>query len=786
MSFEDCVMKISQQIGLLLSGTMAFSAWTPAWAKENDAQPAKPTVPVHDAPPQSWPEPPKAPAGAPNVVLILIDDVGFGATSAFGGPINTPNFERLANAGLRYNSFHMNALCSPTRAALLTGRNNHQVGFGSIAEWSAPYPGYNTLLPKSAATIAEVLKENGYSTSAYGKWHNTPMWQVSAAGPFDRWPTGLGFEHFYGFNQAADDQYYPRIYSDITPVEPSKSPKDGYHFTTDITDNAIGWLHQHDAVAHDKPFFLYFATGATHEPHQVPKQWVDHYRGRFDRGWDVVRKEAFEQQKAQGVIPANAEPTPRPDGLPAWDSLTAEQKKLLAHQAEVYAGYTEQTDYEVGRLLDAIREEGQVNNTVVFWIFGDNGASAEGGIEGHDARDVDGKNKTIEARSDIAELLGSELYMNHYAASWAWGLNSPFVGTKQDAGHLGGTTDPLVVYWPGHIKSGVRGQFSHVNDIAPTIYDIVGIKLPDTVDGVKQIPLEGTSLTYSFDRPDAPTRHTLQYFTTSGNRAIYKDGWWAGNRFHSTWEPNFYSGATDKDIDAHPWELYNLYDDFSQAHNLADKHPEKLKELLKVFDEEATRNHAYPILPARSSPLDTKLKDKTVFTYRAGVERLPLRYAPGFYGHSYIIDADVIVPSDGAEGVIVAEGGELGGLSLYVKNNRVYYEVNVANDHSDQLIASRTLRPGLQHIQLNVTPDPEALAKPPVAGPPSFTARGPVSGEVKLSINGAPAGKSRFSSVYGSGETLDVGSDLGSPVSLEYKSPYRFTGKIDTVTIELK
>ena len=783
-------MNLSQQVGMLLSGTMALSSWSPALAQSSastnlNASPAD-TTPRREVPQPSWPEPPKAPAGAPNVVLILIDDVGFGATSAFGGPINTPNFERLANAGLRYNSFHMNALCSPTRAALLTGRNNHQVGFGSIAEWSAPYPGYNTVLPKSAATIAEVLKENGYSTSAYGKWHNTPMWQVSAAGPFDRWPTGLGFEHFYGFNQAADNQYYPRIYSDITPVEPSKSPKDGYHFTTDIADNAIGWLHQHDAVAHDKPFFIYFATGATHEPHQVPKQWVDHYRGRFDRGWDVVRKEAFEQQKAQGVIPANAELTPRPDGLPAWDSLTAEQKKLLSHEAEVYAGYTEQTDYEVGRLLDAIREEGQENNTVIFWIFGDNGASAEGGLEGHDARDVDGKNKTIEARSDVAELLGSELYMNHYAASWAWALNSPFQGTKQDAGHLGGTTDPLVVYWPGHIKSGVRGQFSHVNDIAPTIYDIVGIKLPDAVDGVKQIPLEGTSLAYSFDQPDAPTRHTLQYFTTSGNRAIYKDGWWAGNRFHSTWEPNFYSGATDKDIDAHPWELYNLNDDFSQAHNLAGKDPEKLKELLKVFDEEATRNHAYPILPARSSPLDTKLKDKTVFTYRACVERLPLRYAPGFYGHSYTIDANVIIPPDGAEGVIVAEGGELGGLSLYVKNNRVYYEVNVANDHSDQLIASRTLRPGLQHIQLDVTPDPEALAKTPAAGPPSFTARGPVSGEVKLSINGATAGDSRFSSVYASGETLDVGSDLGSPVSLEYKSPYRFTGKIDTVTIELK
>lgn len=779
-------MKISPQISFLLSGAMAFSSWSPSWAAENPSKQPSPTVPVHEVPEVEWPETPKAPVGAPNVVIILIDDVGFGATSAFGGPINTPNFERLANAGLRYNSFHMNALCSPTRAALLTGRNNHQVGFGSIAEWSAPYPGYNTVLPKSAATIAEVLKENGYSTSAYGKWHNTPMWQVSPAGPFDRWPTGLGFEHFYGFNQAADNQYYPRIYNDTTPVEPSKKPGEGYHFTTDIADNAIRWLHQHDAVAQDKPFFIYFATGATHEPHQVPKQWVEHYRGRFDRGWDVIRKEAFEQQKNKGLIPANADPTPRPDGLPAWSSLNNDQKKLLAHQAEVYAGFTEQTDYEIGRLLDAIREEGQENNTVIFWIFGDNGASAEGGLEGHDARDVVGKPKTIEERIDVAELLGSELFMNHYAASWAWALNSPFVGTKQDAGHLGGTTDPLVVFWPGHIKPGLRGQFSHVNDIAPTIYEIAGIKFPDEINGVKQIPLEGKSLTYTFDNPHAPTRHTLQYFTTSGNRAIYKNGWWAGNRFHSTWEPNFYASATDKDIDAHPWELYNLEEDFSQAHNLAEKNPEKLKELIKAFDDEATRNHAYPILPARSTPLDSRVRDTTVFTYRAGVERLPLRYSPGFYGHTYTIDADVLVPPDGAEGVIIAEGGEVGGLSLYVKNNRVYYEVNAANDHSDQLIANRTLRPGLQHIQLNVTPDADAIAKTPLAGPQGFTSRGPVSGEVKLSINGVPAGESRFSSVYASGETLDVGSDLGSPVSLEYKSPNRFTGKIDTVQIHLQ
>ena len=779
-------MKISQHVGWMLSGAVAFNSWLPARAQDAEVKPSWPTAPLHEAPPQSWPEPPKAPANSPNVVVILIDDVGFGASRAFGGPIYTPNFERLANAGLRYNSFHMNALCSPTRAALLTGRNNHQVGFGSIAEWSAPYPGYNTTIPQSAATIAEILKDNGYSTSAYGKWHNTPMWQVSPAGPFNRWPLGLGFEHFYGFIQAADDQYYPRIFNDNAPAEPAKTPKEGYHFTTDITDHAIQWLHQHDAVANDKPFFLYYATGATHEPHQVPEQWIEHYRGRFDRGWDVIRKEAFDQQKAAGLIPANAEFTPRPDGLPAWDSLTDDQKKLLAHQAEVYAGYLEQTDHEVGRLLDSIREEGKADNTIVFAIIGDNGASAEGGIEGHDAHDVNGKPKSIEERNDIADLLGSELYMNHYAAAWAWALNSPWVGTKQDASHLGGVTDPLIVNWPGHIKPGVRGQFSHVNDIAPTIYDIAGIKFPDEVNGVKQIPLEGKSLTYTFDNPNAPTRHTLQYFTTSGNRGIYKDGWWAGNRYHSTWEAPLPFTNTDENLDVRPWELYNLNDDPSQAHNLADKNPEKLKELIKVFDAEATRNHAYPILPPRSSPLDAAQRNKTTFVFRSGDERVPLRYAPGFFGHGYTINADVIIPPDGAEGVILADGGEIGGLSLFVKNNHVYYEVNASNEHSDQLVATQTLRPGLQHIELVVTPDAAAVTASPSAGSGGYLGRGPVSGSVRLAINGAPAGQSQFSSVYGSGETLDVGSDLGSPVSLEYRSPYRFTGEIEKVTVELK
>ena len=780
-------MKFTQQVSAVLGGAMAVGAFGPATAQEKSATHNWPTLPVHELPAQGWPDQPKAPKGAPNVVLILIDDVGFGATSAFGGPIHTPNFDRLAQNGLRYNSFHMNSLCSPTRAALLTGRNNHQVGFGSIAERSAPYPGYNTEIPKSAATIAEVLKENGYSTSAYGKWHNTPLWEVSPAGPFDRWPTGLGFEHFYGFNQAADSQYYPRIFRDTTPVEPTKTPAQGYHFTTDITDEAINWLHQHDAVAKEKPFFVYYATGAVHTPHHVSKEWIAKYKGQFDKGWDVIRKETFERQKKLGIIPANAELTPRPDTLPAWDSLTPAQKKLLAHEAEVYAAFTEQTDYEVGRLLDAIREEGQADNTVVLEIFGDNGASAEGGLDGTDARDVNGKPLSVEERESVEDLLGSELFTNHYAASWAWALNSPFKGTKQDASHLGGTTDPLVISWPGHIRDTgtVRGQFSHVNDIAPTIYELTGAKFPDSVGGVKQIPLEGKSLAYTFDHADAPTRHTLQYFTTSGNRGIYKDGWWAGNRFYWTWEGNYNTAATDKDLDIRPWELYNLNDDFSQAHDLADKYPEKLKELQQVFNSEAERNHAYPILPAFSSYPSGSAAGQKDYLYRAGVNRLNGRNAPALSGHTYTLTADLEIPIAGAEGVLVAQGGLQGGLSLFVKDNRVYFEINASGNRSGQLVAHDALKPGKAHIQLQVQPDPESGT---VSDTPAFVApRKPIPGTATLLVNGQPQGSAHFANLNGSAsETFDVGSDLGSAVSNEYTAPYRFTGKINTVEVHLK
>ena len=785
-------MNLTQQVGLFLSGSMALSSWSPAWAKSDgatkpNASPADAAMQGGKVPQPFWPKPPKAPAGAPNIVLILVDDVGFGATSTFGGPIPTPAFDKLASEGLRYNNFHVNSLCSPTRAALLTGRNNHEVGFGSISEWSAPYPGYNTLLPKSSATIAEVLKESGYSTAAFGKWHNTPTWQVSPAGPFDRWPTSLGFEHFYGFLQAADNQYYTRIYRDQTPVEPGKTPEQGYHFTTDITNDAIKWLHEHDAVAGDKPFFIYYATGATHTPHQVPQKYVDAFKGKFDEGWDVLRQKAFERQKAMGVIPASAELTPRPEGLPAWDSLTSDQKALLAHQMEVYAGFAAQTDYEIGRLLDAIHEEGQADNTVVMEIFGDNGASAEGGLEGTDAHDVNGKPLSIEARLDTADLLGSEMYMNHYAAAWAWALSSPFQGTKQDASHLGGTTDPLVVVWPGHIKDdgGLRSQFSHVNDIAPTIYDIVGVKPPEEIDGVKQAPLEGTSLTYTFDHPNAPSRHHIQYFCTSGNRAIYKDGWWAGDLFHETWDEGYRlpsDGVSDKDLDTHPWELYNLNDDYSQAHNLAAKYPEKLKEMQALFAEEAARNQVYPLLPAREPYPIGQAAGQKVFTYRSGVDRLQPAVGPQLGGRAYSITADIDVPIAGADGVIIAQGGRYGGLSLFVKDRHVIYEINAFGNRSGQLVATDPLQPGKAHIVLNLAPSEETQQSDL-----PFQARQPLPAVGTLSINGKAEGEAKFANVnLGFNETLDIGSDLGSPVSREYKTPDRFSGTVDKVVIALQ
>ena len=712
-----------------------------------------------------------APKGSPNVVLILVDDVGFSATSTFGGVIHTPEFDRLAAAGLRYNNFHVNSLCSPTRAALLSGRNNHQVGFGSVAEGASGFPGYNSLWPRSAATVAEVLKDNGYSTAAFGKWHNTPIWQTSRVGPFDRWPTGLGFQHFYGFLAGYDNQYFPRLFDDTVPVEPPNTPQEGYSLTADMTDHAIAWLHQLDAVTPDKPFFLYYAPGATHTPHQVPKEWIAKYKGKFDEGWDKLREETFERQKKLGVIPAEAALTPRPAGLPAWDSLPADERKLLAHQAEVYAAFTEQTDYEIGRLLDEIRKSGKEDNTLVIEIFGDNGASAEGGPDGYDEKDAQGNARSIQQRLTDSSGLGSELYMNHFAAAWAWALSTPFQGTKMDASHLGGTTDPMIISWPAriHEKGGLRTQFQHITDIAPTIYDAAAIKTPTTVNGAAQLPFEGSSLLYTFDQPDAPTHHTQQYFATVGNIAIYKDGWWAGRRAWSSWEQRPSGGA-----DKQPWELYHVSEDYSQAHDLASQDPAKLKELQQLFDEEANRNQAYPLFqPGGSQPLEGGQRKQVVLG--EGVTRLPNATIPHLAGRAYTITADVEIPKPGVSGVLIAQGSRYGGFTLYVQNGHVVYEVNAFGNRTGRLVSQASLQPGRSHIVLDVDPDAggNTQVKP---------------GTASLTVNGAAQGKAAFTNLNGNSytETLDVGSDLGSPVSTAYASPNRFAGKIDRVAVEIR
>jgi arylsulfatase A-like enzyme len=741
----------------------------------------------------AWPANTTAPKGAPNVIVILVDDVGFSTTSTFGGPVATPNFDKLAARGLRYNEFHVNGICAPSRAALLSGRNNHQIGFGTISEHAQGYPGYNAIWPKSAASIAKVLNENGYNTAAFGKWHNTPVWEVNDAGPFDRWPTGEGFEYFYGFMSAFDNQYYPRLYRDTTPVEPRKSVEEGYNLTADMTDDAIHWMHRQAAAAPDKPFFIYFATAATHTPHQVPKEWAEKYKGKFDEGWDKMRPEIFEREKKLGVIPQNAKFNPRPDGLAAWDSLSIDEKKLLTKQAEVYAGFTAQVDDEIGRLLQSIKDEGKEDNTLVIEIFGDNGGSAEDGPTGYDVRQINGQLKTVAQRAAVDEELGSELYMNASAAPWAWMFSSPFQGTKADASHLGGTRDPMIVSWPArvHHVGGLRSQFSHVTDIAPTIYEAAGVTPPDVVDGVKQMKLEGVSLLYSFDHPDAPSRHHIQYFETNGNKAIYKDGWWAGNLLRSSWDRIGSPGyEPDKLLDdnTHPWELYNLNDDYSQSVNLADKYPQKLEEMKKLFDSEARRNQVYPLLPLRqliSRPEDQRKK----FVFYSGVERLADTMNPHTgAGTGYTIRAQ-IENMGHAAGTIFAQGGRYGGFTLFVKDNHVYFEINSFGHRSGQLVSKKELPVGHSEIVVEVVPD---LKKPTAEGN-AAGARGqnPFPGSGSLSINGSSEAETKFLNIPAGGgywsaaETLDVGSDLGSAVSPEYKSPNRFTGKIDSVTLEL-
>ena len=734
----------------------------------------------------AWPEMVKAPAGAPNVVLILVDDVGFSTTSTFGGPVPTPNFDKLAELGLRFNTFHVDSICSASRAALLSGRNSHQMGFGTIAEHAQGYPGYNSYWPANSASIAKVLTKSGYNTAAFGKWHNTPVWEMNPGGPYDRWPTGLGFEYFYGFLAAFDSQYTPRLYRNTTPAEPGTTAAQGYDLTKDMTDDAIRWLHRQNAAAPDKPFFLYFATAGTHTPHHVPAEWVEKFRGKFDQGWDKLREENFEREKKLGVIPASAKDTPRPEGLAAWDSLSADEKKLLVRQAEVYAGFTAYTDYQIGKLLDAVAAEGKSDNTLVIEIFGDNGGSAEDGPTGYDARKLNGQLKELTDRLGIEDELGTELYMNASAAPWAWAFTAPFPGTKVDSSHLGGTRDPMVIAWPKRIKDkgALRTQFGHLTDIAPTIYEAAGIQPAAAIDGVKQTPLEGASLAFTFDDPNAKSRHHIQLFETNGNKAIYKDGWWAGNLLRPSW---FRLGSPGYEPDklladnTHPWELYNLNEDFSQANDLATKDPQKLAEMKALFEKEGMRTNVFPLLPLRQ--LITRPEDaRTTFEFREGVERFGgVMNVKAGAGTGYTLTAQIENADGKAEGVVFAQGGRYGGITLYVQNGHLHFEINAFGNLSGELVSQTTLPPGRSTIVVEVTPAPRQTAK----------GSEPFPGSGTLTVNGKREADTQFANIPASGgywsqaESLDVGSDLGSSVSSHYQVPFRFTGKIDSVVMEL-
>ena len=739
---------------------------------------------------------PRPPDGAPNVLLVLLDDAGFGNPSTFGGPISTPNMTRVGEQGLTYNRFHVTALCSPTRAAMLTGRNHHTVGFGSIGELPAPFPGYAASVPKSCASFVRVLQANGYSTAGFGKWHLTPDHVQGAAGPFDRWPTGWGFDHFWGFLGGESGQYDPVITQDNTTIGVPDG-KDGaeYYLPDDLTDKAVQWLHAVRAQDETKPWFMYYSTGCSHAPHHVPSEWSDRYRGKFDQGWDKLREETFERQKQQGVIPPDAELTPRPEALPAWDSVSENERSLYARQMEVYAGYAENCDWNVGRLLDAIEHIGELDDTLVIYIFGDNGASLEGTVTGsfNELTFQNGLVFTLEQQLSLIEQYGgvdawgTDATAPHYAAAWAWAGNAPFQWGKQVASHLGGTRNPMVAAWPRRIKpaGALRTQFTHCIDIGPTILEAAGLPQPTSVDGTTQKPMEGTSFLYTFADADAAERHTAQYFEIYGNRAIYKDGWWAACRLDRIpWDATrealakLAPGAYDPEHDT--WELYYLPDDFSQAHDLAAVHPEKLAELKELFWEEATKHNVLPLLAGFSvffgmlPPMPTK----TIQTFHGDVQNIASGMIPRIAGRSYAIEAELSVPAEGAEGVIVAEADEMGGFSLWVDSERLlHFSYSLMGVEHYKPVSDQPIPTGEVTVRMQFDADRQERGS---GGAVSLYANNAKIGEGRLD----KTVRFRFSGYAG----MDIGRDNGLPVDRAYRdrSPYPFTGTVKKVIFDLK
>jgi arylsulfatase len=728
-------------------------------------------------------EPLLPPAGAPNVVIVLLDDVGFGASSAFGGPCSTPTAERLAAGGLRFNRFHTTALCAPTRQALLTGRNHHSAGMGSIPELATSAPGYSSMRPKSCAPLAEVLKLNGYSTAQFGKCHEVPVWQTSPMGPFDSWPTGGGgFEYFYGFLGGETNQYFPGLYEGTTAVEPERTPDEGYHLTEDLTGRAIAWIGQQRSLTPDKPFLVYFAPGATHAPHHVPAGCAERYEGRFDEGWDALRERTLERQKELGVVPPETELTPRPAEIPAWDEMPDALKPVLARQMEIYAGFLEHTDHHVGVLVDALDDLGVLEDTLVYYVIGDNGASAEGTINGSFNENIIFNGayelETPEFMAARIDAFGTPEAYNHYAVGWAHAMDTPYQWTKQVASHFGGTRNGTIVHWPrGFVARGeVRSQFHHVIDVAATVLEAAGLPEPTSVHGIEQKPIEGVSMLYAFDDAAAPERRETQYFEMFCNRGIYHRGWTAVTRHSTPWIveelPSF---------DADVWELYDTTADWSQTHDLAAEQPDRLAGLQRLWLEEARRHDVLPLDDRRIERFNPDLaglpqlvrgKSQLLF---GGMGRLTESSVINVKNKSHAVTAEVEAPAAGAEGVIVAQGGAFGGWVLYVRGGRLKYCHNFLGLQRFTVAGDRGVPVGTHQVRMELEYAGGGLGR---------------GATVRLYVDGERVGEGRIAAtvplIFSGDETTDLGRDTASPVADDYTvAESRFNGAVNWVQVDV-
>jgi arylsulfatase len=724
----------------------------------------------------------KAPKGAPNVVIILIDDLGFGATSTFGGPIKTEALDRLAQQGLRYNNFHTTALSSPTRAALKSGRNHHTVNMAFITEMSTGFPGATGQVPSAAAPLAETLRLNGYATAAFGKWHETAAWEASIAGPFDRWPLRQGFDKFYGFLGGETNQWAPYLYDGVAQVELPNDPN--YHFMTDMTEKARAWIKYQKALTPDRPSFVYFAPGATHAPHHVPQSWVARWKGKFDQGWDKIREETLARQIAAGIVPAGTRLAPKPPAIKDWDTLSADEKRLFTRQAEVFAAFVEYTDHEIGRMLKAFEEVGQGDNTLVFYVVGDNGTSGEGGQNGmfNEYTYFNGVQEKVEDMLKLADKWGGPETYPHMAAGWSVALNAPFGWMKQVPSDFGGTRNGLVVSWPKGFKAKneVRTQFGHVIDVAPTVLQAIGLPEPKSVNGVKQIPMEGTSLAYTFDNAKAKERHTTQYFEVAGNRAIYHDGWYARTIHRAPWEAKPRRSLKDTS----GWQLYDVRADFSLANDLAAKNPKKLAELQALYLKEAGRYHVLPMDDRVFERLDGAavgrpdlMAGRSSITLAEGMSGMMEGVFPNVKNRSKVITAEIEVPASGGNGTVIAQGGRFGGWSLYVKDGVPAYDYNFLGLQRFSIASAKKLSPGKHTLVFDFAYEGGGPSK---GGKGTLTVDGEKVGEGRIGVTQA--------GLFSADETADVGIDLGTPVveAIGAEAKSRFTGRIPKLTVEVK